>query len=57
MSGEEKPITFTTKDMTGIEHPHDDALVIDAMIGNYKIQWILFDTESFIDILYINVYD
>lgn len=38
MLGEEKPITFTTKDMVGIEYPYDDALVINDLIGNYKIR-------------------
>lgn len=32
-SDEEKPITFTTKDKAGISYPHDDSIVIAAMIG------------------------
>ncbi|KAB1201111.1 hypothetical protein CJ030_MR0G005049 [Morella rubra] len=55
-SGEEKPITFTKKDIAGIEYPQDDTLVIDAMIGNYKIQRILIDTGSSADILYTTAY-
>lgn len=57
MSGEGKPITFMTKDTTRIEYPHDDALVIEAMIGNYNIQRILIDTGSSADILYATAYD
>ena len=54
---EEKPITFTLEDMAGIEYLHDDALVIDTLIGNYKIRRILIDTESSANILYTTAYD
>lgn len=56
-SDEEKPITFTTKDMAWISYPHDDVMVIIAMIGNYNIQRILIDTGSSVDILYATTYD
>lgn len=43
---------FTTKYMVSVNYPHDDAIVIAAMIGNYSICRILIDMGSSTDILY-----
>ncbi|XP_012846884.1 PREDICTED: uncharacterized protein LOC105966854 [Erythranthe guttata] len=46
------PITFGVEDETGIQQPHNDALVITAMVANYDVARILIDTRSSVDIIY-----
>ncbi|XP_012848582.1 PREDICTED: uncharacterized protein LOC105968491 [Erythranthe guttata] len=46
------PITFGIEDETGIQQPHNDALVITAMVANYDVARILVDTGSSADIIY-----
>ncbi|XP_012837573.1 PREDICTED: uncharacterized protein LOC105958118 [Erythranthe guttata] len=46
------PITFGVEDETGIQQPHNDALVITAMVANYDVARILVDTGSSADIIY-----
>ncbi|XP_012833285.1 PREDICTED: uncharacterized protein LOC105954155 [Erythranthe guttata] len=46
------PITFGVQDETGIQQPHNDALVITATVANYDVARILVDTGSSADIIY-----
>ena len=52
-----QPITFTNEDLRGLHLPHDDALVISAIIANFNIQRILIANKSFVDILFILAFD
>lgn len=39
-------ITFGSRDLEGVSFPHDDALVISAIIVNFKVKRILVDIGS-----------
>ncbi|GFS42075.1 hypothetical protein Acr_00g0077930 [Actinidia rufa] len=45
------PISFTNDDLRGLHLPHDDALVISAVIANFNVLRILVDNGSLVDIL------
>ncbi|XP_057476947.1 uncharacterized protein LOC130764663 [Actinidia eriantha] len=51
------PITFTNDNLRGLHLPHDDALVISAVIANFSVQRILVDNGSSADILFISAFD
>ncbi|GFZ10151.1 hypothetical protein Acr_21g0007500 [Actinidia rufa] len=42
--GDQPPITFGSDDLRGLHLPHDDALVISAVIANFNVQRILIDS-------------
>ncbi|GFY97729.1 hypothetical protein Acr_12g0002700 [Actinidia rufa] len=48
------PITFNNDDLRGLNFPHNDALVVLAVIVNFNIQRILVDNGSSADILFIS---
>jgi len=37
------PITFTDRDLVGVVMPHDDAIVIKAIIANTDVKHFLID--------------
>lgn len=45
-------ITFSEKDSRGVHFPQNDALIIEAIIGNHTVHRILVDNGSSVDILY-----
>ncbi|XP_057503492.1 uncharacterized protein LOC130787039 [Actinidia eriantha] len=47
------PITFSNDDLKGLHLPHDDALVVFAVVTNFNVQRILIDNGSSADILFI----
>ncbi|XP_022854630.1 uncharacterized protein LOC111375941 [Olea europaea var. sylvestris] len=49
--GSTEDITFETGDMEGISFPHDDTLVISAIITNFEVKRILVDNESAANVL------
>ncbi|XP_024037618.1 uncharacterized protein LOC112097221 [Citrus clementina] len=46
------PIMWTDDDEEGILYPHDDALVIKAIVASTELQRILVDTSNSVDILF-----
>ncbi|GFS40353.1 hypothetical protein Acr_00g0068050 [Actinidia rufa] len=42
--GDQPPITFGSDDLRGLHLPHDDTLVISAVIANFNVQRILIDS-------------
>ncbi|XP_022880904.1 uncharacterized protein LOC111398201 [Olea europaea var. sylvestris] len=48
---EVKDITFEATDLEGISYPHDDALVVSAIVANFEVKRILVDNESAANIL------
>ncbi|GFY93431.1 hypothetical protein Acr_08g0018270 [Actinidia rufa] len=42
--GNQAPITFNNDDLRGLHLPHDDALVVSAVIANFNVQRILIDS-------------
>ncbi|GFZ01032.1 hypothetical protein Acr_14g0006670 [Actinidia rufa] len=55
--GDQPPITFGSDDLRGLHLPHDDALVISAIIANFNVQRILIDSGSSADILFISAFE
>ncbi|KAG8633903.1 hypothetical protein MANES_18G146801v8 [Manihot esculenta] len=49
-------ITFSLKDAQGVQMPHDDALVIEAVIHNYRVKKILVDDGSKVNLLPYRVF-
>ena len=50
-------ITFSDFDMEGCQHPHDDPLVIKAIIANKTIHRVLVDNGSSADIIFALAFD
>ena len=50
-------ITFSDSDMEGCQHPHDDPLVIRAVVANKTIHRVLVDNGSSADIIFASAFD
>ena len=50
-------ITFSDFDMEGCQHPHDDPLVIKAIVGNKTIHRVLVDNGSSADIIFTSAFN
>ena len=50
-------ITFSDFDMEGCQHPHDDPLVIKAIVANKTIHKVLVDNGSSADIIFASAFD
>ncbi|XP_043816617.1 uncharacterized protein LOC122724820 [Manihot esculenta] len=49
-------VTFSLEDAQGVQMPHDDALVIEAVIHNYRVKKILVDDGSKVNLLPYQVF-
>ena len=50
-------ITFLDSDLEGCRHPHDDPLVIKAVVANKTIHRVLIDNGSSADIIFASAFD
>ncbi|XP_042400767.1 uncharacterized protein LOC121990758 [Zingiber officinale] len=50
-------ISFAPKNLEGVEVPHDDALIIKAVIANYTVRWTFVDTGSSVNIIFKQAFD
>ena len=50
-------ITFSDSDMEGCQHPHDDPLVIRAIVANKTVHRVLVDNRSSADIIFASAFD
>ena len=50
-------ITFSDSDLEGCQHPHDDPLVIRAIVANKTIHRVLVDNRSSADIIFASAFD
>ena len=50
-------ITFSDSDMEGCQHPHDDPLVIRAVIANKIVHRVLVYNGSSVDIIFASAFD
>ncbi|KAF8114163.1 hypothetical protein N665_0040s0018 [Sinapis alba] len=48
----ETPITFSELDLTDIDHPHNNPLIIELQIGTCEVTRVLVDTGSSIDLIF-----
>lgn len=47
-------LSFNCQDL-GVSVPHNDALVIHAIVANYEVAQVFIDTGSFINVLFYTV--
>ena len=50
-------ITFSDSDLEGCQHPHDDPLVVRAVMANKTVHRVLVDNESSGDIIFVSAFD
>ena len=50
-------ITFSNSDLEGCQYPHDDPLVIRAVMANKTIHQVLVDNGSSADIIFASTFD
>ena len=50
-------ITFSDSDLEGCQHPHDDPLVVRAIVPNKTIHRVLVDNGSSTDIIFASAFD
>ena len=50
-------ITFSDSELEGCQHPHDDPLVIRAVVANKTVHRVLVDNESLADIILASTFD
>ena len=50
-------ITFSDSNLEGCQHPHDDPLVIRAIVANKTIHQVLVDNGSSADIIFVSAFD
>ena len=50
-------ITFFDSDLEGCQHPHDDPLVVRAIMANTTVHRVLIDNGSSADIIFASAFD
>ena len=50
-------IMFSDSDLEGCQHPHDNPLVIRAVVANKTIHQVLVDNGSSADIIFASAFD
>ena len=50
-------ITFSDSDLEGCQHPHDDPLVIRAVVANKTVHRVLVENRSSVDIIFASAFD
>ena len=50
-------ITFSDSDLQGCQHPHDDPLVVRAIVANTTVHRVLIDNGSSADIIFVSAFD
>ena len=50
-------ITFSDSDLEGCQHPHDDPLVVRAIVANKAVHQVLVDNGSSADIIFASAFD
>ncbi|KAF8079797.1 hypothetical protein N665_1000s0002 [Sinapis alba] len=48
----ETPITFSDLDLTDIDYPHNDPLLVELQIGTCEVTRVLIDTGSYVDLIF-----
>ena len=50
-------ITFSNSDLEGCQHPHDDPLVVRAVVANKTVHRVLIDNGSSADIIFASAFN
>lgn len=45
-------VIFTEEDANDVHFPHNDALIIEIMTGNYTVYRVIIDNKGSVNILY-----
>ena len=53
----DKSITFSDSYLEGCQHPHDDPLVVRAVVANKTVHRVLVDNGSSADIIFASAFD
>ncbi|XP_010243816.1 PREDICTED: uncharacterized protein LOC104587791 [Nelumbo nucifera] len=53
----QESLSFTDEDLKGVAVPHDDALVVSAVISNFVVKRILVDSGSSTNILFYEAFE
>ena len=51
------PITFSNSNLEGCQHPHDDPLVVRAVVAKKTVHRVLVDNGSSADIIFESTFD
>ncbi|KAG7548045.1 Integrase catalytic core [Arabidopsis suecica] len=51
------PITFTPQDAKRIQHPHNDAVVVELVMEDFDVERVLVDTGSSVNLLFLQTLD
>lgn len=54
---EDSVISIGLADLEGVNSPHEDVLVIRVTIANYEVARVLVDSESSVNILFMEAFD
>ncbi|VFQ92709.1 unnamed protein product [Cuscuta campestris] len=52
-----EPITFTDRDLPATGEDHNDPLVITMDMGGVDVSWVLVDTGSSVNVLYLDAFE
>ncbi|KAG7564288.1 Retrotransposon gag domain [Arabidopsis suecica] len=47
------PITFTSPEAHRIQHPHNDALVVEVVMEDFDVERLLIDTRSSVNLMFL----
>ena len=47
-------IEFTDEDLAGVHLSYVDALVVTLKVANYDVRWVLIDSGSVINVIFLN---
>ena len=50
-------ISFSDSDLEGCQHPHDDPLVVPAIVANTTVHQVLIDNGSSADIIFASAFN
>ena len=50
-------ITFSDSDLEGCQHPHDNPLLVRAIVANTTVHRVLIDNGSSADIIFASTFD
>ena len=57
LPGLDNTITFSDSDLEGCQHPHDDPLVVRAIVANTTVHRVLIDNGSSADIIFASAFN
>lgn len=50
-------MSFSNKNLTSVQTPHNDPIVVTIVVVNYEVRKVLIDSRSAIAILFYNTFE